>query len=139
MNRNVLLLVLSPNQIKPYHSFLKNWRPIHLLNTDYKIVAKVLANRLKNVLHHLISHCQTGFLKGRFIGENIRLALDIIDFTNLNNIPGFMVLLDFEKAFDNLNWSFIDKCLSLYNFGYSFRKWFAILYSSPMACLCNNG
>ena len=54
--------------------FVKNWRPISLLNCDYKIAAKAIANRLKRVLPRLIDHGQTGFLKGRFIGENIRLV-----------------------------------------------------------------
>ena len=53
--------------------FIKNWRPITLLNTDYKIAAKSIANRIKLVLPNLINHDQTGFLKDRFIGENIRL------------------------------------------------------------------
>ena len=58
--------------------FIKNWRPITLLNTDYKIAAKSIANRIKLVLPNLINHDQTGFLKGRFIGENIRLIDCII-------------------------------------------------------------
>ena len=54
-------------------SLIKNWRPITLLNCDYKIAAKALANRLKKVLPKLVNSDQTGFMKGRFIGENIRL------------------------------------------------------------------
>lgn len=68
----------------PKHSkdprYLKNWRPISLLNTDYKILTKCLARRLKGVLPDLISREQTGYLKGRYIGENIRLILDLINF-----------------------------------------------------------
>ena len=62
--------------LEPY--YLKNWRPITLLNCDYKIAAKAIANRLRNV-PKIINNDQTGFLKGRFIGENIRL-LDGINF-----------------------------------------------------------
>ena len=91
--------------------YLDNWRPISILNTDYKIIAKCLALRLKKVLPEIISNGQTGFLPGRYIGENIRLVLDMIDFTNTTNKPGLMFLADFEKAFDKLEWSFLFQAL----------------------------
>ena len=87
--------------------YLNNWRPISILNTDYKIIAKCLALRLKKVLPEIISNDQTGFLPGRYIGENIRLVLDMADYTNITNLPGLMLLADFEKAFDKLEWSFL--------------------------------
>ena len=59
--------------------YLKNWRPITLLNVDYKIASGVIANRIKNVLPNIISETQTGFLKNRFIGENTRILFDIIN------------------------------------------------------------
>lgn len=58
---------------------LKNWRPISLLNTDYKLATKCIAKRLEKVLPYLIDGDQTGYIKGRFIGENIRLISDIIE------------------------------------------------------------
>ena len=58
--------------------FIKNWRPLTLLNCDYKIAAKAIANWIKTVLPKLINNDQTGFLKGRLIGENIRLTDSII-------------------------------------------------------------
>ena len=79
---------------------IKNWRPITFLNCDYKIATKAIANRLKNVLPNLIDNDQTGFLKDRFIGENIRLIDSVIHYTTANKVPGLLLLLDFEKAFD---------------------------------------
>ena len=79
-------------------SDIKNYRPISLANTDYKILAFVLANRLQNVLSKLISHDQTGYVKGRFIGFNIRKTLDVINYLEKHIKCGLLLLLDFEKA-----------------------------------------
>ena len=85
---------------------IKNWRPISLLNTVYKLGSASIANRLKLVLPKLISEDQTGFIKGRFIGDNVRLIYDVIDYLTSQNKPGLLLCLDFEKAFDSLDWSF---------------------------------
>ena len=119
--------------------YLNNWRPLTLLNTDYKILTKLLAMRLQKVLPSLISPDQTGYLKGRYIGENIRTIYDVIDYTKINNIPGMMVLIDFEKAFDSISWPFLFKTLEAFNFGEFFRKWINIIYSKPECCITNNG
>ena len=84
-------------------SDLSNWRPITLLNLDYKIASKVIANRIERFLPRLIHPDQTGFVKGRYIGQNIRLINDIMEQTKLQNIPGILLLLDFRKASDTLN------------------------------------
>lgn len=119
--------------------FIKNWRPITLLNTDYKIAAKSIANRIKLVLPNLINHDQTGFLKDRFIGENIRLIDSIIQYATEKNIPGLLLFIDFEKAFDSLEWSFIHDTLSFYGFGASLINWVKTLYSNTESCILNNG
>ncbi len=67
---------------------LGNWRPISLLNSDYKLAAHVLANRLHRVLNSIIHTDQTGYIKGRFIGNNIRLINDIIDSAETNQTGG---------------------------------------------------
>lgn len=59
--------------------FLKNWRPISLLNVSYKLLSTVLANRLKPLLNTLINENQKGFLAGRYIGENTKLLYDLIN------------------------------------------------------------
>ena len=64
----------------PIPFLLKNWHPISLLNTDYKIVTKCISSRLKQVLLSIARPDQIGLLKGRYIGENIRLLCDIIDY-----------------------------------------------------------
>ena len=74
------LIVCIPKENK-CKKFLKNWRPITLLNTIYKIASGSIANRIKQVLNKLISTDQTGFIEGRFIGENTRLVYDILHYT----------------------------------------------------------
>ena len=119
--------------------FLKNWRPISVLNTDYKLLAKCLALRLRKVLSEIISCDQTGFIKGRYIGENIRLALDMIQYTNDSDVPGFILLADIEKAFDKLEWSYMFQTLEYYNFGEDFISWVKLLYTDIYSCVINNG
>ena len=82
--------------------YLKNWRPISLLNVDYKIASKALALRLKKVLSAVINNTQTGYVEGRFIGENIRLRSDILNFTVDQDIEGIALFIDFEKAFGSV-------------------------------------
>ena len=132
------ILTLIPKKDKD-RLYLKNWRPITLLNTDYKIIAKVLSTRLQNVLPHIIDEDQTGYIKGRFIGQNIRIIEDILYFVEKEKLPGIILTIDFEKAFDSINWSFIIKSLDLYNFGPQFQKWVKILYTNISSAVINNG
>lgn len=107
------IITCIPKAGKP-KQFLKNWRPISLLNIVYKLASGCIAERIKTVLDKLINRDQTGFLKGRFIGENIRLVYDIMHFTEYNDIPGLLMLIDFEKAFDSISWNFIYKALEFF-------------------------
>ena len=66
---------------------------------------------MRKVLAKAINYDQTGFLKKQFIGENIRLLDSIINYTNTERIPGLLFFVDFEKAFDSVQWSFIKKTL----------------------------
>ena len=99
------IILLPKKDRDPY--FVKNHRPISLLNTDYKIIAKVMANRLKIFLHEIINDDQTGFMKGRNIGCNIRTIIDLIEYCNGNDIPGSIVLLDIEKTFDSVEHDYL--------------------------------
>ena len=131
------MITLVPKKNKPA-ILLKNWRPITLLNCGYKIAAKSIANRVKKVLPKIINNDQTGFLKNRAIGENIRLIDSIIKYTNTKQMPGLLLFIDFEKAFDSLEWSFIEKTLRYVNFGMSLVKWFKLFYTDISSCIQNN-
>ena len=118
---------------------LQNWRPITLLNVDYKIASKAIAMRIEPMLPSLVHPDQTGFVKGRYIGENIRLIFDIMEQTKVNNIPGILISVDFKKAFDSLEWSCIQSTLQKFNFGDSLRKWINIFYTDIESAALNNG
>ena len=105
---------------------------------DYKIATKALATRLKRVLPSIISNSQTGYLEGRFMGEDIRQIADVLQFTLDQNSSGIAVFLDFEKAFDSLEWDFLHKPLA-FNFGEKFRTWIKVMYKNISSCVIDNG
>ena len=132
------MITCIPKEDKP-REFLKNWRPISLLNADYKIITSVLAKRLKTVLSNIISLDQKGFLKDRYMEENTRFIYDLIEYCKHTKRDGSLLLIDFEKAFDSIEWSYIREVLKRYNFGSEFIKWFDIIYSDAQSCVINNG
>ena len=132
----VITCLPKPGKPKEY---MKNWRPISLINVDYKILSGVISNRIKMCLDPLISSCQKGFVAGRYIGECTRLISDIIHNLKKTKKPGILLMIDFEKAFDSLEWSFIDKTLKYFNFGENIQKWIKIFYNQIESCIINNG
>jgi hypothetical protein len=94
---------------------------------------------MKRFLPQLIGDQQTGFLKGRFIGENVRLLYDTLVYCNANNVPGMLFMADQAKAFDSVAWSFIEKCLCAFNFGPDMRRWISTFYKNIRSCVYVNG
>ena len=98
-----------------------------------------IANRIKQVLDKIIHKDQTGFIKGIYISKNIRLIYDIMHYTESHNIPGLLCLVDFEKAFDSVSWSFIEKALDIFYFKVSIKNWIKTLYNNSQSCVIKNG
>jgi hypothetical protein len=121
------------------HLNLENHRPISLLNVDLKILSYVLAQRLKNLLPNIINEDQTGYVKNRFIGFNLRQIQDIIDYADLYKIEGAIIFIDFSKAFDSLEWDFMFGTLKHFRFNESFMSWVKTLYGDIQTCVMNNG
>ena len=118
---------------------LKNLRPITLLNTDYKLIEKVMASRLKPVLQNLIHMDQKGFLPGRKISANIRCILDILDYVNNEKKQeGILISYDFQKCFDKISHNSLRGAMSYFGFGPDFINWFNVLYSGSTAAIINN-
>ena len=74
-------------------------------------------------------------MKGRYIGENIRLISELLDTTDENNIPGLLFFSDFEKAFDSVNHEFMYKCLEHFNFGNELINWVKLFYNDAKSCV----
>ena len=102
-------------------------------------MAFVLANRMQNVMGSIVNEDQTAYIKGRYMGCNIRQMSDIIDFYDMHEKSGLLLMLDFKKAFDSLEWNFLLKTLVFFNFGPSFIRWIKTIYKLPEACVKNNG
>ena len=132
------ILTLIPKKDKDTCK-LKNWRPLTLLNSDYKIFAKLMAKRLQSVLTQIISPDQSGCIKGRSTFNNIRSTIDIINYTNEQNLPGILAFIDYEKAFDTVKWNFLYKCLEAMNFGNYFINCIKTMYSNIQTSVSNNG
>ena len=101
---------------------IRNWRPISLLNVDYKLAACAIAGRLLKVIHVVVARDQTCGVPGRFIGENVAFLRDV-DFATLSNSPVAVPSLDQEIAFDRVEWSFMRHTLLSMGFGSSFVSW----------------
>jgi hypothetical protein len=134
MKLSVITLIFK----KYSRSDLKNYRPISLLCTDYKIIAKCLAERIKSILPSLIGTDQTKFMKDRYVGENITLFLDIQEHLSREFKPGLCFLADWEKAYDLIDRSFLQTCLTSFGFGPSFCRWFLILHKDTVSRLTVN-
>ena len=130
-------ITLIPKNRNPL--LVQNWRPIVLLNADFKILSKALATRLKMVLHTIISEDQTGFIPGRNISHNIRKAIDLIQITEIQNLDALIISVDFLKAFDRVSYEAMWKILRYFNIGETYISWMKVLFSNFALFTTNAG
>ena len=133
------ILVLLPKGQKDKRH-MKNWRPITLLNSYYKIISGCIAERIKPKLEKVVHPDQKGYVPNRYIGEAIRTTYDCLHFAKQKAKPALILLVDFEKAFDSISFSFIKKCLSFFKFGTDIIEWVSILLKDFFAVInhCGN-
>uniref|UniRef100_A0A803TLB1 Reverse transcriptase domain-containing protein n=1 Tax=Anolis carolinensis TaxID=28377 RepID=A0A803TLB1_ANOCA len=119
---------------------VKNYRPISLLNIDYKIFTNILADRMKEFLKNWIQEEQTGFLPNRQLRDNVRTIVDIIEYYEANNEKELALLtVDAEKAFDNINWNFFKMLMRELDLGYKFLNAINAIYEDQTAKIWING
>ena len=130
----IIKLIENKDRDKRY---IKNWKPISLLNVDMKILSKALTKRLKEVLTCLISAQQTVYVQNRNIDESGRLISDIIEIVNIGQMEGFLVTMDVGKAFDSLDQKFLVSVLKKFGFGQNFISWIEIILKNQESCVIN--
>ena len=122
-----------------------NYRPITLLNTDYRCMTKVLASRLGGVLETVIGPEQTACLKGRLIGDNVTLLHLIPEILRSNArfrsgpVAGVLAFLDFRKAYDTINRDFLLRIMDTVGAGPGLQKWVTTILSNTSASANVNG
>ena len=118
---------------------IRNWRPITLLNVDFKILTKLFALRLKKILPDIIHPDQRGFIHGRRIDNGILDIYALLDIVEQEDIDGLLCTIDIAKAFDSLDWNFVKYALNLFGFPDSFLCWFDVICTDKEIRIMNNG
>uniref|UniRef100_A0A3Q2X2I3 Reverse transcriptase domain-containing protein n=1 Tax=Haplochromis burtoni TaxID=8153 RepID=A0A3Q2X2I3_HAPBU len=118
---------------------LDNYRPLTMLCVDYKILSKILANRLAGVMSHIVEMDQTCGVQGRQITWNLHLHRDVLTYVKERNIAAICVSLDQQKAFDRVDHAFLWKVMDGMGLGGVFTKWVKILYKGINSKIKING
>ncbi|GJU29578.1 RNA-directed DNA polymerase, eukaryota, reverse transcriptase zinc-binding domain protein [Tanacetum coccineum] len=134
---NSAFITLIPKVSNPL--FIKDYRPISLIGIHYKIVAKILANRLSKVTESIISPEQTAFIKGRQILDGPLILSETIDWYKKRKKKMMLFKVDFEKAFDSVSWRYLDYVLDKLGFGIKWRNWIKAELASARTSILING
>ncbi|CAJ2642053.1 unnamed protein product [Trifolium pratense] len=134
---NSTFIALIPKVDSPQR--LNDFRPISLVGGIYKILAKVLANRLCLVIGSVISESQTAFVKDRQILDGILIANEIVDEARKSKKELMLFKVDFEKAYDSVDWSYLDKVMESMSFPTLWRKWIRECVGTATTSILVNG
>lgn len=118
---------------------IKAWRPISLLNTDYKIIAKAVANRIQDSLFEIVSSTQSANITGRSAQLNVVTLSDIIHWLKASRNQGCLITIDSEKAFDRVDHQYLFRCLEKANIDSRLINVIKILYQDCVAKVNING
>jgi hypothetical protein len=116
-----------------------NWRPITLLGNTYKVLVKVFARRIQIALTHIIRPNQTSFMEGKSIIDNTYMAQEALEWVEESEQDLILLLLDFEKTFDRIEWGFLFTALSKLGFSDTWVRWVRSLYFAASSAIKVNG
>lgn len=134
---NVVFIALIAKVGNP--TGFKDYRPISMVGCVYKIIAKILAHRLKRVMSHLVGPHQSSFIEGRQILDSVLIAGELLDSCKRSKIPTVLLKLDFHKAFDCVSWSFLMWVMEQMGFPPTWVSWISSCVSSAAASILLNG
>ena len=117
----------------------KNYRPLSVSSTEYKVLTKCMQLKVDDVIQHVISPSQLGFQRVKYIGEATALVQLLSEYCNRRSEPGLMLLLDGEQAYDAVQHDWLQDCLVAYGFPDDFRRMVAMLYTRPELRMKVNG
>jgi hypothetical protein len=133
---NNTFIVLIPKQNHPRQ--FSDYRPISLCNLSYKIITKIIANRIRPLLSRALAEEQLGFLKGRQILDAIGTAQECLHSIKTKNLPAILLKLDLKQAFDCVNWNFLHLILLQCGFGAATTNWMmGCITTASLAVLIN--
>ncbi|XP_057790730.1 uncharacterized protein LOC131007831 [Salvia miltiorrhiza] len=134
-NSSFIVLIPKTNDA----TSLNDFRPISLISSLYKIVAKILAGRISEVIASIISESQSAFVRDRFILDGVVILNEVISEAKKTGEGRLIFKIDFAKAFDSVEWDFVDVMLQQFNFAPTWRKWIRGCLSSASANVLVNG
>jgi len=134
---NSTFIALIPKVDNPHR--LNDFRPILLVGNIYKILAKVLANRLRSVIGLVVSNAQSAFIKGHQILDGILVANEIVDDARKRHKKLLLFKVDFEKAYDSVDWGYLEEVMFKMGFPSLWRKWIKECIGTAITSVLVNG
>ena len=134
---NATFIAMVPKKSQTFK--ISDYRPISLVTSLYKIIAKVLSGRLRKVLHEIIFGSQGAFVERRQILNVVLKANEVVDEKRRSGEEGVVFKIDFEKAYDHVDWGFLDHVLERKGFIPKWRSWMRVCLSSISFAILVNG
>jgi len=134
---NASFITLIPKKESPIS--LGDYRPISLVGCVFKLIAKILANRLKGVLENVIDMKQFAFLSGGGLLDSVLIANEMVDYLRKDRVKGVIVKVDYEKAYDSVEWNFLEYMMRRLGFVNKWINWISMCLKSTTVSILVNG